>query len=146
MRQGLLAGQCRCGRQLRSHKKQCFIQGSRDQPSAHALMKYMPLHGAAVTSPSTRVGASQGMVVAVRSVAQSVTVFEGDGAGVACADNRQPSQDRGCRNHVHDLLSRKRIMDQPRAALRNPRLCTPLCSDMPQHVLVNILLIFVNEC
>ena len=104
------------------------------------------VHGAAVTSPVTRVGESQGMVVAVRSVAQSVTVFEGDGAGVACADNRQPSQDRGCRNHVHYLLSWKRLIDQPRAALRNPRLCIPLRSDMPSHVHVNIMLIHVNEC
>ena len=88
------------------------------------------VHGAAVTSPATRVGASEGRVVAVRSVAQSVTVFEGDGAGVACADNRQPSQDRGCRNHVDDLLSRNGLINKSRAALRNPGLCIPLCSEM----------------
>ena len=69
------------------------------------------VHGAAVTSPATRVGASEGRVVAVRSVVQSITVLEGDGAGVACADNRQPSQDRGCRNNVNDLPAWKGLIN-----------------------------------
>ena len=63
------------------------------------------------------------MVVTVRPVAKSVPVFERDGAGVTCTDNWQPSQDRGCRNHVNNLLPRKGFIDQPRTTLSNPRLC-----------------------
>ena len=92
------------------------------------------VHGAAVTSPSTRVCAGEILVVTVRSVAKSVAVFERDGACVACKDNWQPSQDRGSGNYVDNLLPRKGLIDQPRAALSNPRLCIPLCSGIPWNV------------
>jgi len=94
-----------------------LIAGPAHSPGIHEV------HGAAVTGSRPRVSPSEIMVVAMSSIAAAVAISEWNGPSVACPNHWQSSKD-GCDwQNVYDLLSGEGLVDQPRAALGDPRLC-----------------------
>ena len=80
------------------------------------------VHGAAVPSPGAGVSPGEVVVVAMGPVAAAVAIPERDGPCISCQNHRQSPKDRGDGQNVHDLLPRKGLVDQLRAALVDPRL------------------------
>ena len=57
------------------------------------------------------------------AISTAVAIAERDGPRVSSLNHRQPPEDRGDWQNIHNLLARKGLVDQFGAALVDPSLC-----------------------
>ena len=86
--------------------------GSRDQPSAQELTKYMGQPSPAPALVSALAAFCKVLVVAMSFIATAVAIAERDGPCIAGPNHRQSSEDGGDGQDVHNLLPRKGLIDQ----------------------------------
>ena len=78
--------------------------GSRDQPSAQELTKYMGQPSGPIPSPGAGVSICKVVVVAMGAISTAVTIAERDGPRISCPNYGQSPEDGGDWQHVHNFL------------------------------------------